>query len=104
MTKTISVYFEEAKSGLATAIWLWLLLDTICGPEHHYPYYYNGPRGPRTIRAAISVVLLFIIYYPTLIYAIVEKRYEGSEDREAAVRQDQGERQPLLSGTQANAG
>ncbi len=45
-----------------------------------------------------------IIYYPTLIYAIVEKRYEGSEDREAAVRQDQGERQPLLSGTQANAG
>ncbi|KUJ12765.1 uncharacterized protein LY89DRAFT_687722 [Mollisia scopiformis] len=100
MSKTITVYFEEAKSGLATAVWLWLLLDTICGPEHHYWYYYSGPRGARIIRAAISIILLFIIYYPTLIYAVYEKRNESitpPQDPEAPVDQGQGERQPLLS-------
>lgn len=125
MSKTITLYFEEAKSGLATGVWLWLLLDTIFGPEHHYWYYYNGPRGPRITRAAISVILLLyvssrqtrrtgyaavgkvcandsssILYYPTLIYSLVEKRYEDRgppEDREATAGQEQGERQPLLS-------
>lgn len=58
MNKTITLYFEEAKSGLATGVWLWLLLDTIFGPTNHYWYYYNGPRGPRIARAAISIILL----------------------------------------------
>lgn len=45
--------FEILKSCLATASWLWLLMDAIFGPRSHY--YYD-----RTVRikvAAISAVL-----------------------------------------------
>ncbi|KAF8861978.1 hypothetical protein BDZ45DRAFT_799615 [Acephala macrosclerotiorum] len=100
MNKTITLYFEKANSGLATGVWLWLLLDTIFGPTHHHWYCYNGPRGPRIARAATSSILLFILYYPTLIYTIFEDWYESevpSEDQEVTAGQDQGERQPLLS-------
>jgi hypothetical protein len=56
-SRSATLYVEIVKSGLATAGWLWLLLDCIFGPDH-YSYYDPPPRGPRIQRAAISVILL----------------------------------------------
>lgn len=60
VTRTVTIYFEKAKSGFATATWLWFLLDTIIDPEHYW--YYNRrnhqDRGDRIIRALLSVIVL----------------------------------------------
>jgi hypothetical protein len=48
--------FELIKSGLATALWLWLLLDSIFAPIPHY--YQPPPRSEKVAKAAISVVVL----------------------------------------------
>ncbi|KAH6719707.1 hypothetical protein BKA61DRAFT_470762 [Leptodontidium sp. MPI-SDFR-AT-0119] len=96
----IILYFEVAKSGLATAVWLWLLLDSIFGPNRSYQ---RPPRGPRIARAGISVIVLLILFYPTLVYAkMEEKRSRAIEvDTEAdqvqtQAEEDRGEREPLL--------
>ncbi|KAK0129568.1 hypothetical protein ONS96_000133 [Cadophora gregata f. sp. sojae] len=54
----ITLYFEIAKSSLATALWLWLLLDAIFDPEQWNRPYQRPPKGPRIARAGISVVVL----------------------------------------------
>jgi hypothetical protein len=56
-SRSSTLYAEIVKSGLATAGWLWLLLDCNFGPDH-YSYYDPPSRGPRIQRAAISVILL----------------------------------------------
>lgn len=99
---TVTFYFEVAKSSLATALWLWLLLDAIFEPGHWNSPYPRPPKGPRIARAAISVVVLLILFYPILIYSkIEEKRSRNSgADPEANQAQEQagerGEREPLL--------
>jgi hypothetical protein len=63
MTRPVIVYFEKAKSGLATATWLWLLLDTIIDPAHFWNYHppnHQG-RGNRIARVAISAILLLYV-------------------------------------------
>jgi hypothetical protein len=56
-TTTRTVFrFELIKSGLATAFWVWLLLDRIFGP---LPGYSNSPpRNQQIAKASISVVAL----------------------------------------------
>jgi hypothetical protein len=53
----IRLYLEIAKASCATAVWLWLLMDSIFGPTRGY---YNNPRGraPRIASAALSVFVL----------------------------------------------
>jgi hypothetical protein len=58
MTRKVTLYFEIAKSGFATAIWLWLILDAAFGPGLPRYYYGDYPRKPTIIRAAISVIIL----------------------------------------------
>ena len=55
-TKTSTYYLEIAKSGLATALWLWLLLDSIFGPR----YTYNPPR-PRSRKIIEAVICFFVL-------------------------------------------
>jgi hypothetical protein len=58
--KTLTLYFETAKSGLASAFWGWWLLDSCFGPEH---WFFDGrgeeARVGRIQRVGISVVLLW---------------------------------------------
>ncbi|PVH69837.1 hypothetical protein DL98DRAFT_521971 [Cadophora sp. DSE1049] len=54
----ITLHFEVAKSSLATALWLWLLLDSIFEPGQWNSPYQRPPKGPRIARAGISVVVL----------------------------------------------
>ena len=56
LEKSLTLRFEVIKSILATALWLWLLLDAIFGPSDHYGYY--TPRSRRIAAAAISSILL----------------------------------------------
>ncbi|KAN0115150.1 hypothetical protein V8E51_004694 [Hyaloscypha variabilis] len=97
MSRKVTLYFELAKSGFATAIWLWLILDAAFGPGIHR-YRGNGPRKPMVLRAAISVIVLFILYYPTLAWAIFDQKLHG--EAVAAPERDEevdGEREPLLT-------
>lgn len=52
----LTIRFEVAKAVLATALWVWLIMDAIFGPEDRYGYY--GMRGARIVASAISAVLL----------------------------------------------
>lgn len=47
--------FEIAKSALATALWLWLMLDAVFGPKDHY---WNDLRPRRIASAGIASLLL----------------------------------------------
>ena len=58
--KQYTLRFEIAKSVLATALWLWLLLDAIFGPSDHYGYY--GGRSRRISVACISSLLLLSVF------------------------------------------
>ncbi|TGO47162.1 hypothetical protein BCON_0290g00030 [Botryotinia convoluta] len=101
------VWLEVAKSGFASAVWLWLLFDGIFGPVHNS---YNRPqsRTPRIAQAIISFLGLPFLFYPTLTFAIYDlktsrkselnmnagaARTEVDVDEEAAA----GERLSLLS-------
>ncbi|KAH8589958.1 hypothetical protein B0O99DRAFT_522143 [Bisporella sp. PMI_857] len=95
ITKRITFYFEAAKSAFATAVWLWLLLDSIFGPLPKYGY---GPpsRTPRIVRAAVSVVTLLFLFYPTLGYAVWDLGRGENGNEEQASDDVVGEGTPLL--------
>ncbi|CZS99903.1 uncharacterized protein RAG0_08173 [Rhynchosporium agropyri] len=99
-TPLVTLYLELAKSGFATASWLWLLLDTAFGPNR---YSSEEPaRGPRIARVIISIIVLLIAFYPSLLYAMVEAKRPRTNDVEGVEAQGQiqaevrGEREPLL--------
>ena len=52
----LTLKFEMAKSVCATALWVWLMLDAIFGPEDHYGY--RQGRRTRITASAISCVLV----------------------------------------------
>jgi membrane-associated HD superfamily phosphohydrolase len=56
-SQALRLYLEIAKSTSATAVWLWLLFDSIFGPERSY---YSTPpsRATRIVAAALSVIVL----------------------------------------------
>ena len=54
--ETLTLRFEIAKSGFATALWVWLMLDAVLGPDDHYGY--RNTRQTRIIAAGVSVILL----------------------------------------------
>ena len=54
--EALTLRFEVAKSGFATALWVWLMLDAVLGPDDHYGY--TNTRQTRIIAAAVSVILL----------------------------------------------
>ncbi|KAE9378989.1 hypothetical protein N431DRAFT_450906 [Stipitochalara longipes BDJ] len=97
MSRKVTLYFEIAKCGFATAIWLWLILDAAFGPG----YWGDYPRKPMVFRAAISVIVLFILYYPTLVWAFIDHKLHGEaipppEDEQAQDEETAREREPLL--------
>lgn len=57
-SKVIRLYLEITKSSCATAVWLWLLMDSIFGPERGYYYNPPRPREPRIVSAVLSVFVL----------------------------------------------
>lgn len=54
--RTLTLRFEVLKSGFATALWVWLMLDAVLGPKDHYGY--SKTRQTRIIAAGVSVILL----------------------------------------------
>ncbi|KFY18663.1 hypothetical protein V493_08435 [Pseudogymnoascus sp. VKM F-4281 (FW-2241)] len=98
LSASVSFILEVAKSLLATAMWLWLVLDSA------YAEHRNGYREPsndrflRVVRAFIAGFALLVLFYPTAVYATYvarEERKTGVAERDAAV--EEGERTPLLS-------
>ena len=56
--KDVTLKFEIAKSGLATALWFWLMMDAAFGPQDHYTYY---DRATRVQTAAFASLLLLLV-------------------------------------------
>ena len=56
VSKALTLKFEIAKSVLATALWVWLMLDAGFGPENEYDYYKRGPRLGSSAVASIVLV------------------------------------------------
>jgi hypothetical protein len=53
-------FFEATKSALATAMWLWLILDAAFGPWRDSSYYPDPEHRvrDRVIRAALTSIVL----------------------------------------------
>lgn len=79
-------------------MWLWLLLDAI----FYTPKYYFNNRGRRIAVAALSFILVIVLFYPSAVYATYVRKRDGewSEgvdggDEERAT--EGSERTPLLA-------
>ena len=57
-TRTSTFYFEIVKSGLASALWLWLILDSIFGPVAER--YYHPPEDIR-VKKIVQAAFCFLI-------------------------------------------
>ena len=55
LDKPLTLKFEIAKLVLAIALWVWLMMDAIFGPEDHYGW---RMRQTRIIASAVSVILV----------------------------------------------
>lgn len=91
--------FESAKALIVTVMWLWLLLDSIF---YNTRYYYDN-RGKRIAVAAVSVILVIVLFYPTALYAAYVRNRLESEDHEHAGQDEEtgsvgNETTPLLAG------
>ncbi|CAG8980416.1 hypothetical protein HYALB_00003981 [Hymenoscyphus albidus] len=95
-TPLITLRFEIAKSTLAGATWLWLLLDSIFGKAPPY-YYFN--RRANIVKCAISVLVLIFVFFPTLVYGYLLKNH-GDKVRNFGRTEENdvtsSERDPLL--------
>ncbi|KAK3330452.1 hypothetical protein B0H66DRAFT_62793 [Apodospora peruviana] len=97
--KRLTVYFEAAKALLATALWLWALIDAVLTRDN---YYHRSER--RIAAAGIAFIVLVLFWYPTVAYSIYSLNTHSVEEEEAEDRGQeaagaatgQGERQPLL--------
>ena len=56
LNMSLTLRFEVAKLALATALWVWLMMDALFGPADHYGYYHG--RKTRIIASAVSVLLI----------------------------------------------
>ncbi|OBT44607.1 hypothetical protein VE00_05841 [Pseudogymnoascus sp. WSF 3629] len=96
LTAKISFVLEAAKSLLATAMWLWLVLDSAFANHDTRYREPSNDRFLRIVRAFIAGFALLVLFYPTAIYATyVACEEDGAAARDAAV--EEGERTPLLS-------
>ncbi|KAH8658723.1 hypothetical protein BGZ60DRAFT_125367 [Tricladium varicosporioides] len=88
--------FEVAKTLLATALWLWLLLDSIFAPQRDYNHH---PRYIKITKSAISVLVIFILFLPTLVFAYLRtKTPRTARDQEEVEAEDEPrETSPLLA-------
>jgi hypothetical protein len=79
-------------------MWLWLLLDSM----FYNPGYYYDNRGKRIVVAAVSVILVVVLFYPTAVYAAYVRK-QGAREGEEVSGHDVGraaegsERTPLLA-------
>jgi hypothetical protein len=80
-------------------MWTWLLLDRI----FYCPSYYYDHCGRRIAIAAISVILVLVLFYPTAVYAAYARKTDGgANDQESARRVEstattENESTPLLT-------
>ncbi|KAH8882336.1 hypothetical protein GQ53DRAFT_753800 [Thozetella sp. PMI_491] len=91
--KSVTSNLEAIKAGLATAMWIWLIADAIWGPKS--PYGSPKTRENRIVASSFAVILLFILFYPTVYYT----RYHWPSSSDGVDRDaEPGERAPLLQG------
>ena len=79
-------------------MWTWLLLDSI----FYHPSDYYDNRGRRIAIAAISIILVLVLFYPTAVYAAYARKTDGrANNQESAGRVEstattENESTPLL--------
>ncbi|KAF2675679.1 hypothetical protein K458DRAFT_437823 [Lentithecium fluviatile CBS 122367] len=92
-----TLVFEAIKSALATGLWLWLILDSAFGPWKNWRHIGDEDVERRIKRAALSSILLVLLFYPPLGYAYISWRAGDGDDDQDAERSERTERTPLLS-------
>lgn len=65
----LTLRFEISKSVCATALWVWLILDAIFGPEDHYGY--REGRRTRVTAAAVSIILLLCVSLRAMLFKLL---------------------------------
>ncbi|KAK5167674.1 uncharacterized protein LTR77_007373 [Saxophila tyrrhenica] len=65
----LTLKFEAVKSILATSLWIWELVDSGVQPTTVW-----NQRGPRMVAAGVSAIVLFLLFYPTVVYVTKEKQ------------------------------
>ncbi|KAH6681969.1 hypothetical protein B0J14DRAFT_227885 [Halenospora varia] len=96
MSIKASFLFEIVKISLATALWLWLLLDSIFAPQRDYN---RRPRYIGIAKSAISVLVIFILFLPTFVFTYLKTKTPRTErdQEEAAAENEPRETSPLLA-------
>ncbi|KAF2646252.1 hypothetical protein P280DRAFT_464489, partial [Massarina eburnea CBS 473.64] len=98
--------FEAVKAILATALWLWLILDSAFGPWWKDWNKYRSPNVEKLIAwrvrcSALAVIVLVILFYPSLVYTYwsweKESENENVESGYGDGGEERTERTPLLS-------
>ncbi|KAF2872246.1 hypothetical protein BDV95DRAFT_379121 [Massariosphaeria phaeospora] len=94
--------FESVKSGLATGLWLWLMLDSGYGPWRHRYAHSDRDVEMRVARSATAGILLLVLFYPAWVYTFAlwnqGDEEHGIENEENGQSHDaeNPERRPLL--------
>ncbi|KAF2109617.1 hypothetical protein BDV96DRAFT_585036 [Lophiotrema nucula] len=105
LDNTKRLVFEGVKSGLATGLWLWLLMDSLFGPWQYFNDRDVAERkAMRVAYTLTAIVPLVLLFYTSLVYAHVqwklEKKYGERRDEERPNEREEdgtGEREPLLT-------
>ncbi|KAF2745976.1 hypothetical protein M011DRAFT_487505 [Sporormia fimetaria CBS 119925] len=102
-----TLYLDIIRSGLATALWIWLMID--CSVVDRCRYYTcDRPKKElykrkRLVRAWLAVIVLLIFFYVPMVYTWYEKTVLGeNESEDVTEEQSRGhgasESTPLLHG------
>ncbi|KAF1957782.1 hypothetical protein CC80DRAFT_546844 [Byssothecium circinans] len=101
-----TLLFETSKTLFATALWLWLILDSAFGPwqndwdEHRWNPGREEMVAWRVRSAALAIIVLVILFYPSLgyTYMVWKSEYERVEGGDDGGRgEERTERTPLLA-------
>jgi hypothetical protein len=82
--RQLTFIFEATKAVTATIMWMWLLLDSI----FYQARYNSGNRGKRITVAAISIILVLVLFYPNALYAAYARKVSITSNEEAPARQN----------------
>jgi hypothetical protein len=79
----LTFIFVASKAVIATIMWMWLLMDSI----FYQASYNSGNRGKRIGVAAISIIVVLVLFYPSALYAAYARKVSITRNEEAPSRQ-----------------
>jgi hypothetical protein len=85
--RQLTFIFEATKAVIATIMWMWLLLDSI----FYQARYNSGNREKRIAVAAISIIVVLVLFYPSALDAAYARKVSITRNEEVPSRQNEGD-------------